>query len=82
LFHEHSFPTTIIRETFRSQALISFVVLLFVLRKSDDYYAIYVRVVLSSDKKANCITVQLPVNKLVQAYESVNQRRLGYRLTW
>jgi len=28
-------------------------------------------------KKANCITVKLPVNKLIQAYGSVNSRRLG-----
>ena len=62
--------------TFIFGLLYVFVVLLFVFRKSsDDDYAC-VRVVLLSNKKANCITVKLPGTKLIQAYGNVNQRRL------
>jgi len=38
-------------------------------------------VILLLNKKANCITVKLPVNKLIQAYGSVNRHRLGYAYT-
>jgi len=76
------FPTTIIHEIFRSQALYYVLaVLLFVFRKqSDGDFAMYVLlVVLRSNKKAKCITVEFPVNKLTQAYEKMN-RRIGYKL--